>query len=174
MYYVLVSQCIDNFKKMDGWLDKAHDYAAAKRFDVNVLVGGRLAPDMQPFSYQVQSASDYLKAAAGWLSGQQPPKYEDNEETMEQLRERIRKTVAFAESVPAAAYVDAHDRCLSLPWKPGKVIAAADYIKQITIPNVYFHLAMAYAILRHQGVDIGKMDFLSQLNFIDPQPSNVQ
>ena len=173
MYYVLVSQCIDNFKKMDGWLDKAHDYAATKRFDVNVLVGGRLAPDMQPFSYQVQSASDYLKAAAGWLSGQQPPKYEDNEETMEQLRERIRKTVAFAESVPAAAYVDAHDRCFSLPWKPGKVIAAADYIKQITIPNVYFHLAMAYAILRHQGVDIGKMDFLGQPNFIDSQPSEM-
>ena len=171
MYYALVSQCIDNFKMMDGWLDRAHEYAAAKRFDVNVLAAGRLAPDMQPFSYQVQSASDYLKAAAGWLTGQQPPKYDDDEETMEQLRARIRKTVAFAESVPEAAYAHANARYLSLPWKPGKVIAAADYVKQITIPNVYFHLAMAYAILRHQGVDIGKMDFLGQPNFIDSQPS---
>ena len=168
MYYQLVSQCIDNFKQMAVWLDKAEQHAVARKFDVNILMDGRLAPDMRPFTYQVQSASDYVKAAAGWLTGQRPPKYEDNEKTIDELRERIRKTVAFAESVTEVAYADAADRYLTLPWKQGKVMRAADYLQQITIPNVFFHAAMGYAILRHNGVDLGKMDFLGQLNFIDP------
>jgi hypothetical protein len=132
-----------------------------------VLLSDRLAPDMQPFIYQVQSACDYVKAAAALLSGQTPPKYEDNEQTIEEVRARIRKTVAFAESVKEAQFADAGARRVSLSWAPGKVLGGKDYLLQMSIPNIYFHLAMAYAILRHNGVDIGKTDFLGPINWID-------
>ena len=167
MYYQVVSQCVQSLKTVEVLLDKAEQFAAAKQFDVRVLLNGRLAPDMKPLIYQVQSACDYVKAAAAWLSGQTPPKHEDNEQTVEELRARIRKTVDFAESVSEEQYEDAKDRKVSLSWAPGKVISGEDYLLQITIPNVYFHIAMTYAILRNGGVDVGKMDFLGLINFVD-------
>ena len=167
MYHQVISQCVHMLKNLESWLDKAEEHAAAKKFDVGVLMAGRLAPDMKPFIYQVQSACDYVKAAAAWLSGQTPPKHEDNEQTIEEVRARIRKTVAFAESVKEAHFADAVARKVSLSWAPGKVLGGKDYLLQISIPNIYFHLAMAYAILRHNGVDIGKMDFLRPINWID-------
>jgi hypothetical protein len=167
MYYHAITQCTRALRNLETWLDKAEQHAAAKKFDVAVLMSGRLAPDMKPFIYQVQSACDYVKAAAAWLSGQTPPRHEDNEQTIDEIRARIRKTVAFAESVKAAQYAGASERRVSLSWAPGKVLAGPDYLVQMTVPNTYFHLAMAYAILRHSGVDIGKMDFLGPINWID-------
>ena len=166
MYYQVVSQCVQSLKTVEVLLDKAEQHAAAKKFDVGVLMTSRLAPDMKDFIYQVQSACDYVKAAAAWLSGQTPPKHEDNEQTLEELRARVRKTVNFAESVREAQYEGAEDRKVSLSWAPGKVIGGEDYLLQITIPNVYFHIAMTYAILRNGGVDVGKMDFLGPMNFV--------
>ena len=99
MYYEAVSQCTRMLRNIGTWLDKAEKHAAAKTFDVNILMTNRLAPDMKPFIYQVQSACDYVKGAAAWLSGQVPPKHEDNEQTIGDARARIQKTVAFAESV---------------------------------------------------------------------------
>ena len=128
---------------------------------------GRLAPDMKDFIYQVQSACDYVKAGAAWLSGQTPPKHEDDEQTIDELRARIRKTVAFAESVNEARYAGASERRVKLSWAPGKIIGGEDYLLQMTIPNTFFHIAMAYAILRHHGVAVGKMDFLSPINLVD-------
>ena len=122
---------------------------------------------MQHFIYQVQSGCDYVKAAAAWLSGQTPPKHEDNERTIDELRARIRKTVDFAESVKEAQYAGASERKVKLSWAPGKVIGGEDYLLQMTIPNTFFHIAMAYAILRHNGVDVGKMDFLGPINLVD-------
>ena len=161
MYYHAISQCTQMLKNLECWLDRAEEYAGAKKFDVGVLMTGRLAPDMKPFIYQVQSACDYVKAGAAWLSGQTPPKHEDNEQTIDEVRARIRKTVAFAESVTGGA-VRRRRRPEGQPLlgAPGKVLGGEDYLLQMTIPNVYFHIAMAYAILRHNGVDIGKMDFL--------------
>jgi uncharacterized protein len=167
MYYEVISQCTQTLKNIEGWLDKAENHAAAKTFDVNILVTDRLAPDMKPFIYQVQSACDYVKGAAAWLSGQVPPKHEDNEQTIGDARARIRKTVAFAEGVSEAQYAGASDRKLSLLSASGKQLGGKDYLLQIAIPNVYFHVAIAYAILRHNGVDIGKIDFLGPVNWID-------
>jgi hypothetical protein len=167
MYYHVILQCTQALKNLESWLDKAEQHAAAKKFDVGVLMTSRLAPDMKPFIYQVQSACDYVKAAATWLSGQTPPKHEDNEQTIDEVRTRIRKTVAFAESVKEAEYADASERKVSLSWAPGKVLGGEDYLFQMTIPNTFFHIAMAYAILRHNGVDIGKMDFLGPINWVD-------
>src|SRR6201981_3754058 len=122
MYYQSISQCTQMLKNLESWLDKAEEYASAKTFDVGVLMTGSLAPDMKPFVYQVQSACDYVKGAAAWLSGQTPPRHEDNEQTIDELRARIRKTVAFAESVEEAQYANASESKVKLSWAPGKVI----------------------------------------------------
>jgi uncharacterized protein len=169
MYFRAVSQLVSNLRTVAIWLDKAESFAASKRFDVNVLMTTRLAPDMKPFVYQVQSACDYVKAAAAWLSAQPPPKHEDNERTLEELRARVRKTIAFAESVKPEEYAHASEQQVHMSWSPpGKVLVGDDYLLQMSIPNVYFHLAMAYAILRSNGVDVGKMDFLGGANWVDP------
>ena len=167
MYYQIMSQCTQTLKNLETCLDKAEQHAAAKKFDVGVLMISRLAPDMKDFIYQVQSACDYVKAGAAWLSGQTPPKHEDNEQTIDELRARIRKTVAFAESVKEAQYAGASERKVRLSWAPGKIIGGEDYLLQVTIPNTFFHIGMAYAILRHNGVDVGKMDFLGPINLVD-------
>jgi hypothetical protein len=168
MYYQAITQCTQAVKNVEAWLDKAEEHAAAKHFDLGVLMTGRLAPDMKPFIYQVQSACDYLKAAAAWFSGEKPPKHEDTEQTVDEVRARIRKTVAFVESVTEAQYASAAERRVSLSFAPaGKVLVGPNYLLQMTIPNVYFHLAMAYAVLRHNGVDVGKMDFLGPINWVD-------
>ena len=108
-----------------------------------------------------------MAGAAGWLSGQTPPKHEDNEKTLADVRARIRKTVAFAESVPQAQYAGAAQRIVPLSWAGGQTLAAENYLLQITIPNAFFHIAMAYAILRHNGVEIGKQDFLGPIRWIE-------
>jgi uncharacterized protein len=167
MYYQVIAQCTQSLKNLEICLDKAERYATAKKFDVGVLLSSRLAPDMQPFSYQVQSACDYVKGAAAWLSGQTPPRHEDNEQTIDELRARIRKTIAFAENVEEAQYAHASESKVKLSWAPGKIIGGEDYLLQMTIPNTFFHIAMAYAILRHNGVDVGKMDFLGSINLVD-------
>ena len=173
MYFDVVSQCVQSLKTVEKWLDKAEEFAAAKKFDASVLINARLAPDMKNFIYQVQSACDYVKAAAAWLSGQTPPKHEDNEKTIGELRARIRKTVAYVESVREAHYEGASGRRVRFSWAPGKIMGGKDYLLQMTIPNVFFHIAMAYAILRHNGVDVGKMDFLGPIDLV-PAPAADQ
>src|SRR5260370_9528659 len=131
MYYQIISQCTENLKTIEILLDKAERHAADKNFDVAVLMSGRLAPDMKDLIYQVQSACDYVKAGAAWLSGKTPPKHEDNEQTIDDLRARVRKTVAFAESVKAEQYAGASERTVSLSWAPSKVLGGEDYLLQI-------------------------------------------
>src|SRR5262245_8313597 len=122
MYHDVVSQCTQSLGNLLTCLDSAEQHAAAKKFDAAVRGNSRLAPDMQPLTYQVQSACDYVKAAAAWLSGQKPPKHEDNEQTIDELKARIRKTIAFVESVMPTQYADASERKVSLSWAPGKII----------------------------------------------------
>src|SRR5580692_5477188 len=110
MYYPIVLQCAQGLKNIEAWLDQAEHHASARQFDVRVLMTSRLTPDMKDFVYQVQSACDYVKGAAAWLSGQTPPRHADTEKTVDELRVRIRKTVAFAESVTEAQYNGAPDR----------------------------------------------------------------
>lgn len=114
MYYQVISQCTQSLKNLEACLDKAEQHAVGKKFNIGVLMTSRLAPDMQHFIYQVQSTCDYVKAAAAWLSGQTPPKHEDSEQTIDELRARIRKTVAFAESVSEEQYAGASERKVKL------------------------------------------------------------
>jgi hypothetical protein len=166
MYFQVVTQCAQNLKNLESCLNKAEHHASAKKFDTAVLVASRLAPDMKPFSYQIQSACDNVKGAAAWLSGQTPPKHEDNEKTFEELRARIRKTVAFVEGIKEEQYQGAGERQVTFSWAPGKAMNGKDYLLQMVMPNTYFHISMAYAILRNNGVDVGKMDFLGSINLV--------
>lgn len=167
MYHDAISQCIQAMSTIETFLDKAERHANERGFDVNVFMTDRLAPDMKPLVYQVQSASDYLKAGAAWLTGQKPPQYEDTEGTIEEVRTRIRKTVEFARGMKAEQFARAGEQAVKLSWAPGKVLKGNEYLLQMIIPNVYFHVAMVYAILRKSGVDVGKMDFLGPINFVD-------
>lgn len=171
MYYEAIEQCTQALKNMETWLDKAEKHAAAKNFDVSILMSSRLAPDMKDFVYQVQSVCDYVKGGVALLSGQKPPRHEDNERTLAEVRERIRKTVAFAESVKELQYADAGAQKVQMSWTPGKVLNGRDYLIQMMIPSVYFHLCAAYAILRHNGVDLGKMDYLGPINYVEGKPT---
>jgi uncharacterized protein len=168
MYAQAIAQCTQAVNAIGTYLDKAERYANEKGFDVGVFMSTRLAPDMGAFVYQVQSACDYLKGGAAWLSGQTPPRHEDNERTIDEVRARIRKTVEFAESVTADQYSAASERMVKVSWVRG-MIPAENYLLQVVIPNVYFHVAMAYAILRNNGVDVGKMDFLGKIHSVESE-----
>jgi uncharacterized protein len=163
MYAQAIAQCVQAVRTMETYLDKAERLASEKKFDVEVLLATRLAPDMAGLLYQIQSACDYLKGGAAWLSAQQPPRHEDNEQTLADARERIRKTIEFVESVPAERYADAANQVVKVSWVPGK-LTGENYLLQIVIPNIYFHVAMAYAILRANGVALGKLDFIGPVN----------
>jgi len=165
MFYRVIAQCTQALQSIEVWLDKAEQHAKLKKYDVAILMTSRLAPDQDHFISQVQFACDYVKYGAARLSGQTPPKWEDNEKTVDEVRARIKKTVAFARSVTEQQYEGASDRMVSVNWAPGKSIRGDDYLLQLTIPNTYFHVTTAYAILRHNGVDVGKMDFLGSVAF---------
>jgi uncharacterized protein len=171
MYQHVVKQYVQVLKNIEQWLDKAEQFAAEKDFDVDVLIHSRLAPDMKDFAYQIQSACDYVKGAAGWLSGEKPPSHADTERTLLELRERIRKTVAYAEGIDENRFAVADEQKIQLGWMPGKILGAQDYLLQMSIPSVFFHVCTAYAILRHNGVNLGKMDFLGEVSFVDGAPT---
>src|ERR1700739_812176 len=140
MYYLAIAQCTQAVKTIEPCVNKGEEHAAAKHFDLGALMTGRLAPDMKPFIYQVQSACDYLKAAAAWLSGQKPPKHEDTEQTVDEVRARIRKTVAFVVSVAEAQYAGAAEQRVSLSFAPaGKVLVGSNYLLQVEIHKVHLH-----------------------------------
>ena len=167
MFYRVIAQCTQALKNLEILLDKAEQDAAPKKYDIGVLMTSRLAPGQHPFIQQVQIACDYVKFAAARLSGQTPPKHEDTELTIGEVRARIRKTVAFAESVGEAQYEGASERKVGVTWAPDKVIRSMDYLLQLTIPNTFFYVTTAYDTLRHNGVDVGKMDYLGPVNLLD-------
>ena len=143
------------------WLDKAEAHAAAKKFDPAVLLAARLAPDMLPFTKQIQIACDAAKFGVSRIGEVDAPKFEDNEATVAELRERIRKTIDFVASVPAAKMDGSEAREVTVPRRDGPMVIQAEaYLKQWVLPNFFFHLSMAYALLRHNGVELGKADYL--------------
>ena len=149
---------------LSGVLDKAAAYAAAKKVDPAVLLGYRLAPDMYALARQVQVACDQAKNGTARLAGVEPPKFEDAETTLDQLKERVAKTVTFLKTLDAKAIDAAADREITFPLGPNKgQMRGGNYLNHFVLPNFYFHLAAAYAIVRHCGVEIGKRDFLGAI-----------
>jgi uncharacterized protein len=147
---------------MLAWLDKAEAHAAARKFDTANYLGLRLAPDMLPLVRQVQIASDGAKGCMARLAGQEPPKWADDEATLDDLRARIRKTLDFVQSVPAAALEGAETREILLPQRQGEPrrFDGETFLKHFAMPNFYFHVMAVYALLRHAGVELGKRDYL--------------
>jgi hypothetical protein len=150
------------FSNLLGWLDKAEAHAAARKFDANNYLGLRLAPDMLPFTRQIQIASDAAKGCMARLAGVEMPKWDDNEATLDELRARVRKTLDYVNSFSAAQLDGSESREIRVPRRTSEplVFTGEDFLKHYALPNLYFHLTTAYALLRQGGVEIGKADFL--------------
>ncbi|CAJ0818440.1 DUF1993 domain-containing protein [Ralstonia flaminis] len=163
MYEFLVPTANRMLGNLSSLLDKAAAYAEAKKFDPANLMTARLAPDMHPFTRQVQIACDQAKGAAARLSGAEPPSYPDVETTIPELKARIAKTLEYVNSVDPAAFAGSEDRTVTLKSPKGELqFSGIDYLRGFMLPNFYFHITMAYALLRHNGVEIGKFDYLGR------------
>lgn len=157
------------FTKMLGnlssLLDKAAKHCEAKKIDPAVLLGSRLFPDMFPLARQVQIATDQAKGGAARLAGIEVPKYDDAEKSIDDLKARIAKTIAFVNGVSAEQVAGSATRDITLPIGPNSVTFKGEwYLKHFVVPNLYFHVTTAYNILRHNGVEIGKRDFIGGMN----------
>ena len=167
-YYLAIRQMARTLKNLDAILDKATKQAEARKFDVNNFCAARLFPDMLPFIAQVRIACDHAKSAAANLAGKEPPKHEDNETTIADLRGRIAKCLAYLDTLTASDFEKTKpDTLIRLPNRPGKAIPAEEYLLARQLPNFFFHVTTAYDLLRHGGIEIGKSDFLGPLGFID-------
>jgi len=168
MYYEMLCQMKKMLGQLDKWLEAAAAYAQAKSFDPNVFVGLRLAPDQFAFARQVQGACDTAKLLAARLAGKEAPSHPDTEQTLDELRARVRTVLAYLEGFSAKDFQGAATRVITQPRWEGKVMSGADYFLEHGVPNFFFHLTHAYAILRHNGVNIGKRDYLGALSLRAP------
>ena len=151
-------------RNVDAWLDKAVAHAKARNFDPNVLLESRLAPDMFPFVRQIQGACDSAKLAAARTAGKEAPSHPDDEKTIDDLRKRVATVTSYLDGFGKADFEGTDARKISLPRWEGKSMSATDYFVEHAQPNFFFHLTTAYAILRHNGVDVGKRDYLGALS----------
>jgi uncharacterized protein len=152
---------IQGLKGLATVLRKAAAHAEAKGFDGGALLQARLYPDMFPLTRQVQICADFAKGAVARLAGEEPPAWADNETSFEDLIARVEKTVAYVGQFPAARIDGSEDRDITLIRRgQSSVVKGRSYLLEQATPNFYFHLTTAYAILRHNGVEVGKKDYL--------------
>jgi hypothetical protein len=168
MYYLAVRQFVRTLKSLDNILDKATKHAQARNFDVNNFFGVRLAPDMLPFAAQIRIACDGAKTTSALLAGKEPPRHEDNEKTIEELRARVGKCLAYLETFTAADFEKTSAKTIiKLPNPKGKALYAEEYLFGRQLPNFFFHVTTAYNLLRQGGVELGKTDYLGAFNLMD-------
>src|SRR5262249_49317832 len=160
IYRLSVPQLTKLLEHLDRWLTAAEEYAKKKSFDPNILLAARLAPDQYALTKQVQAACDTAKFTAARLSGKTPPSHADTEQTMTELHARVRSVVEFLRTITPGDFEGAETREVPLSFMPGKAMRGSDYIVEMALPNFYFHLNMTYAILRHNGVELGKRDYI--------------
>jgi hypothetical protein len=149
---------------MLAWLDKAQAHAEARKFDAANYLGLRLAPDMLPFTRQIQITSDGVKGCMSRLAGVEIPKWEDSEASLNDLRARIRKTLDHVQSFSAAQIDGSDGRAIAVPMRSGDALqfTGESFLKHYALPNFYFHSTATYLLLRHAGVELGKADFLGR------------
>jgi hypothetical protein len=167
MYFQIVSEMNKMLGQLDGWLEAATAHAQSRSFDPNNYLSLRLAPDQFPFVRQVQTACDTAKLATARIAGKEAPSHPDTEATMAELRARIASVRGWLDGFSAKDFEEAATRVVSQPRWEGKVLSGADYFVEHAIPNFFFHVTHAYAILRHAGVHLGKKDYLGRLSFRD-------
>jgi hypothetical protein len=167
LYDAIVPVLSKMLRNLDACIGKAIAYAEHRKFDPEILLQSRLAPDQFAFVRQVQATCDQAKFMAAKLSGQAPPSHPDTETTLAELRARIATVVAYLEGFKREDFADALERPVTFERWNGKSMRGGDYLDHHGLPNFYFHFTTAYAILRHNGVDVGKMDFLGKRPFIE-------
>lgn len=165
MYYQSIQQMAKMIGGLSAQLDKAQAYAESRKFDVQNLLASRLAPDMFPLLKQVQVVCDTSKFAAARLSGREAPSHPDTEQTLAELKGRIEHTLDYLRSFSEDDFAGADDRKVVLNFMPDKYLLGSEYLQSFSLPNFYFHLTTAYAILRHNGVELGKQDYMVGLPF---------
>ena len=169
MHYETFRQMKKQLGQLDKWLEAAAAHADDRKFDPNLFLGFRLAPDQFSFVKQVQAACDTAKLAASRLTGKDAPAHPDTEQTIEELRARVRSVVAYLDSFSPADFAESATRSVTTPRWEGKTMTGANYFLEHGQPNFYFHLTHAYAILRHSGVALGKRDYLGALTYDAPK-----
>jgi len=164
MHALSVDVFVDALGNLAKILEKGANSAAQRKFDPSVLLAARLAPDMLPLTRQVQIAGDISKNSVARLAGLEPVRFEDTESTIEELRARLARTIDYLRSVPASALEGAEMRDIKLPAGGDRTLEfkGLEFLQGWAIPNVFFHTTTAYDILRHNGVDLGKRDFLAR------------
>jgi len=161
MYSLSAPVFVRMLRNLDGVLEKGVEHAVARKIDPAVLFNARLFPDMFPLAAQVRIAGDFAKGAVARLTGNEPPKYEDSETTFDDLKARIAKTIAYVEGFRPEQFEGADTRTISLKMRgEDKTFDGLAYLANIVLPNFYFHVTTAYDILRHNGVELGKRDFV--------------
>lgn len=167
MYNVTVPEFKRSLLALQAILVKAEAFVVEKKIQDSVLLGAYLAPDQFSFVKQVQIACDSAKGTAGRLAGVELPKMEDNEVTLKELEARIDKTIAFLDTLKPEQFEGSEDREIPIYFFPGKALSGLEYVGSLGLANFYFHLTTAYSILRHNGMNIGKTDFMGEVAFHD-------
>jgi hypothetical protein len=165
LYDITVPQFTKMLNNLNHILDKGAQSAEARKFDVEVLLNARLAPDQFNLIRQVQIACDTAKLGAARLAGIEAPVHEDNEKTLPELKARINDVIKYLGTFVASDFQGAHERKISQPRWEGKYLTGSEFAVQHALPNIYFHITTAYAILRNNGVDVGKKDYLGEMPY---------
>lgn len=165
LYDVTVPQFIKMLKNLNVILDKGALFAESKKIEIEVLLNSRLAPDQFTLLRQVQIACDTAKLGAARLAGKEAPVHEDKEKTLPELKVRINEVLNYLGTFSPADFQGAHERKISQPRWEGKYLTGTEYAIQHALPNIYFHITTAYSILRHNGVEVGKKDYLGEMPY---------
>jgi hypothetical protein len=166
IYAMAIETYVPMLRSLAHVLDKGAEHASAKKSKSGDLVNARLAPDMYPLAKQVRMACDQASDSTARLSGQNAPQFDDNEKTLEDLKARIAKTLEYVESVRENAFEGAEDRKITIPIPENNIefeMNGLQYLRDWALPHFYFHVVTAYGILRHNGVNIGKIDYMNQV-----------
>ncbi|PJZ55153.1 DUF1993 domain-containing protein [Leptospira adleri] len=165
LFEITILQFSKMLRNLSLLLEKAASYAETKKFDVEVLLNSRLAPDQFHLIKQVQIACDTAKLGVSRLTGKEAPKHDDQEKTLPELQERIQSVLSYLGTYSEKDFNESLDRKISQPRWEGKYLTGKEFAIQHAIPNFYFHITTAYSILRHNGVDIGKKNYLGDMPF---------
>jgi hypothetical protein len=165
IYEITIPQFIKALTNLNHILDKGAEFAETKKFSFDVLLNSRLAPDQFNLIRQIQIACDSAKLGAARLAGIEAPVHGDTEKTLAELQTRIKEVIDFLKTFKPEQFMGAEERKITVPRWEGKYLTGSEYALQYALPNVYFHVTTAYSILRNNGVDVGKKDYLGELPY---------
>lgn len=165
IYNLTITQFVKMLHNLTGLIDKGAQHTEVKKFEVDVLLQSRLAPDQFNFIRQVQIACDTAKLCASRLTGKEAPVQADTEKSLAEIKSRISSVISYLDAFSAQDFKEAPERHISQPRWEGQYLTGYEFVVHHAIPNFYFHLTTAYSILRHNGVEVGKKDYLGKMPF---------